>query len=133
MRSRPRNLVGVVLHADAPVTGPTGGFAPVHRGANGDPRGSSENDLAAEFLGDYVYSGATNGYGAGVWNDMPNGADCAAIDAYRQALHDEAPDVQRECPATFGNLGHLRRLLHGSRLPRNGGGGVRAAPPPSWL
>jgi hypothetical protein len=133
----PRNLVGAVLHADAPFAGPTGPFAPLHRGANGDPRGSSQNDLAAEFLGDYVYSAATNDYGAGVWNDMRNGADCPAIDAYRQDLHDEAvatgrqtaeaeeprgealrehgkdegedeeageaPDVQQECPATFGN------------------------------
>jgi len=133
----PRNLIGAVLHADAPFAGPTGPFRPLHRGANGDPRGSSQNDLAAEFLGDYVYSAATNDYGAGVWNDMRNGADCPAVDAYRQDLHDEAvatgrqtaeaeeprgealrergkdegedeeageaPDVQQECPPTFGN------------------------------
>jgi hypothetical protein len=129
----PRNLVGVVKHADTPVAGATGAFATLNRGANGDPRGSSQNNLAAEFLGDYVYSAATNTYGAGVWNDMRNGADCQSIDAYRQALHDEAvasgqqtaeaeeprgepgkdegepedvaapPDVQQQCPAAFGN------------------------------
>jgi hypothetical protein len=92
----PRNLVGVVMHADTGVTGPTGEFGPLHRGADGDPRGSSQNDLAAEFLGDYVYSAATNDYGAGVWNDMRDGADCPAIDAYRQELHDEAVETGRQ-------------------------------------
>jgi hypothetical protein len=131
-----RQLVGVVLHADTPVTGPTGAFAQLHRGVSGDARSSSQNDLAAEFLGDYVYSAATNDYGAGVWNDVRRGADCPAIDEYRQELHEEAvatgrqtaeaeeprgeeergnnsnktqeeegeaPDVQSECPANFGN------------------------------
>jgi hypothetical protein len=131
-----RQLVGVVLHADTPVAGPTGAFTLLHRSASGDARGSSQNDLAAEFLGDYVYSAATNDYGTGVWNDMRNGTDCPAIDEYRQELHEEAvatgrqtaeaeeprgeeargnnsnktqeeegeaPDVQAQCPATFGN------------------------------
>jgi hypothetical protein len=92
----PRSLVGVVLHADAPAAGPTGAFGLLHRGLPGDPRGSSQNDLAAEFLGDYVYSAATNTYGSGVWNDMRNGADCPAIDAYRQDLHDEAVQTGRQ-------------------------------------
>jgi hypothetical protein len=47
-----RQLVGVVLHADTPVTGPTGAFTLLHRGTSGDARSSSQNDLAAEFLGD---------------------------------------------------------------------------------
>jgi Neuraminidase (sialidase) len=126
-----RELVGVVLHADASSSG-VGAFSEVHRGTPGDARGSSQNDLAAEFLGDYVYAAATRTYGAAVWNDMRNGADCPAIDRYRQALHDEAvssgqqtaeaeeprgeddgqadasdsptpPAVQQECPANFGN------------------------------
>jgi hypothetical protein len=123
-----RQLVGVVLHADWPGTA----FSEIHRGEPGDARGSSQNDLAAEFLGDYVYAAATNDYGAAVWNDVRDAADCDAVDRYRQALHDEAvatgeqtaeaeeprgegerdaitedegdaPDVQQECPATFGN------------------------------
>jgi hypothetical protein len=123
-----RQLVGVVLHANWPGTT----FSEIHRGEPGDARGSSQNDLAAEFLGDYVYAAATNDYGAAVWNDVRNAADCDAVDRYRQALHDEAvatgqqtaeaeeprgesepdaitedegdaPDVQQECPATFGN------------------------------
>jgi hypothetical protein len=128
-----RPLIGQVLHADV-AGGAVGVFSPVHRGASGDARGSSQNNLGAEFLGDYVYAAASRTYGAGVWNDVRNAADCPAIDEYRQELHEqsletgvpsaepeeprgaedrerdqgedeeaEAPEVQRECPATFGN------------------------------
>src|SRR3989440_6460415 len=54
----PRSLVGVVTHADAGATGPTGAFGELHRGTPGDPRSSSANALIAEFLGDYVYAAA---------------------------------------------------------------------------
>jgi len=84
-----RPLVGVVLHAD--VSGNSvGAFSQINRGEPGDARGSSQNNLAAEFLGDYVYAAATRTYGAAVWNDVRRAADCPAIDMYRQALHDEA-------------------------------------------
>jgi hypothetical protein len=90
-----RRLTGVVLHAATPASAATPpGFAELHRVANpGDARASSQNDLAAEFLGDYVYSAATNDYSMSVWNDVRNGDDCSAVDAYRQALHDEAEDT----------------------------------------
>src|SRR6478752_10055484 len=79
----PRALVGVVLHATAGATGSTGGFTEIHRSTPGDPRGSTQNNLVGEFLGDYVYAAATRTYGAAVWNDTRNAADCPAIDAWR--------------------------------------------------
>jgi hypothetical protein len=104
----PRSLVGVVKHADTPAgAGPTGAFTEIHRGAPGDPRGSSANALNSEFLGDYVYAAATNNNGVAVWNDARRAADCPAIDAWRQALEDGAspppPAPQQECPPNFGN------------------------------
>lgn len=88
--SSPRNLVGVVKHADVGAGGAVGAFSEIHRSPGGDPRGSSQNNLAAEFLGDYVYAAATRTYGAAVWNDVRDAADCPAIDAYRLALHNQA-------------------------------------------
>jgi hypothetical protein len=93
-----RNLVGVVLHAAASGSGATGGFSEIHRGANGDPRGTSQNGLTAEFLGDYVYAAATNTYGAAVWNDARNAADCPAIDKWRMALRTGDTSVARPAP-----------------------------------
>jgi len=105
----PRELVGVVLHGDASSgSSPTGAFTEIHRGASGDPRGSSANALADEFLGDYVYATATPTYGAAVWNDARNAADCPAIDDWRAALQAgdttvPTPAPQQDCPASFGN------------------------------
>ena len=102
----PRNLVGVVVHAD--VAGATTGvFSELHRGANGDPRGSSQNNLVGEFLGDYVYAVATRSYGAAVWNDARNAEDCTAIDAWRMSLRTGTtvprPAPEQDCLPNFGN------------------------------
>ena len=102
----PNMLVGVVKHADVGGSG-TGAFSELHRGAPGDARGSSANALSAEFLGDYVYAAATRTYGAAVWNDARNAADCPAIDAWRESLITGGtvarPAPQQQCPANFGN------------------------------
>jgi hypothetical protein len=109
-----RPLAGVVLHADVAGDGTVGAFGLLHRTPteDSDARGSSQNGLQAEFLGDYVYAAATRGYGTAVWNDVRNAADCPAIDQFRQDLHDAAvngttaptaPAVEENCPLTFGN------------------------------
>jgi hypothetical protein len=105
----PRALVGVVEHADSstsPST-PTGAFTQLHRSPPGDPRGSSQNNLVGEFLGDYVYAAATRSYGAAVWNDTRRAADCPAIDAWRQSLATggsiSRPAPEQDCPPNFGN------------------------------
>jgi len=101
-----RNLVGVFLHATVGASG-TGAFTELNRGSYGDPRGSSQNNLVGEFLGDYVYAAATRTYGTGVWNDARNAADCPAVDAYRMSLRTPhalpAPAPQQDCPANWGN------------------------------
>jgi BNR/Asp-box repeat len=104
----PRSLVGVFMQAAAAGSGATGAFSEAHRGTTGDPRASSQNNLVAEFLGDYVYAAATRTYGVGVWNDTRAAADCTAIDAWRQDIATGGttvprPAPQQECPATFGN------------------------------
>jgi hypothetical protein len=108
----PRNLVGVVKHADISGVGALGAFSELHRSPPGDPRGSSQNNLWLEFLGDYVYAVATDTYGAAVWNDTRNAADCPAIDTWRAAAQlaiqngtavPAQPAPQQDCPSTFGN------------------------------
>ncbi len=101
-----RMMQGVVRHADSTAAG-LGAWSTLHRGAPGDARGSSTNSLAAEFLGDYNYVVATRTYGAAVWNDVRNAADCPAIDAWRQSLATSSPLPRpapgSDCPANFGN------------------------------
>ena len=111
--SSPRLMLGVVRHANASLAG----WTTLHRGATGDARGSSANSLDEEFLGDYNYVAATNTFGAAVWNDSRNAADCPAIDAYRESLLTTSPLPKpaplTACPATFGNTD----IFGGAYLP----------------
>jgi hypothetical protein len=104
--SSQRGLVGVILHADV-AGGVIGPFGTLARGIVGDPRASSQNDLTAEFLGDYVYTAATRTGAVGVWNDVRNAADCTALDAWRLSLRTGTtvtkPAPQTDCAPTFGN------------------------------
>ncbi len=111
-----RWLVGVVLHAEV-AGGVVGTFTQMHRGAVGDPRSSAQNNLAGEFLGDYVYAAATRAHGVAVWNDARNGGVCSAINTYRQALHDAVvagtalptgPAVLSSCPGDVRGQRYLR-------------------------
>jgi hypothetical protein len=106
----PRTLIGAVTHAAVSPAGVVGAFSEVHRGAPGDPRASSQNNLVIEFLGDYVYAVAGNSYAAAVWNDAREGADCPAIDAWRAGVQTATtaddlpkPEPQQDCPPNFGN------------------------------
>jgi hypothetical protein len=104
----PRGLVGVILHADVTGSGAPGAWSEVHRGVVGDPRGSAQNNIALEFLGDYVYADATDDYGVAVWNDVRQAGVCPAVNTWRtqvQATISLAgrPAIQQACPPTFGN------------------------------
>src|SRR5215211_3706842 len=108
----PRPLVGVVKHIEVAdlLNGGSVTWTELHRGTSGDARASSQNNLEAEFLGDYVYAVATRDYAAAVWNDVRQGTDCPAMDVWRMSLRTEttADDVPTprpniDCAPTFGN------------------------------
>jgi hypothetical protein len=100
----------VVLHAEVGSDGSLSGWSEIHRGVVGDPRGSAQNNIVMEFLGDYVYAAATNDYGVAVWNDTRDAGVCPAVNAWRAAMQADPstypegrPAIQQVCPATFGN------------------------------
>ena len=86
--------------------GAVGAWSTLHRGAVGDARGTTRT-LNREAVYDYNYAAATRTYGAAVWMDVRNAADCPAVDAYRQSLIDGTPITPpaplTDCPAQFGN------------------------------
>ncbi len=100
-----RLMQAVVRQARAAGNEPA--FETLHRGRVGDPRGSSENNLCCEFLGDYNYAAASNRSVSAVWNDVRDAAVCPAVNAYRQsflaATRLPKPSPAKDCPATFGN------------------------------
>jgi hypothetical protein len=106
--ANPRRMQGVIRHADVGAGGVPGPWSDLLRAAIGDARGSSTNSQVAEFLGDYnAIESKANDRATAVWNDVRQASDCAAEDAFRQALTTgsplapPAPNV--DCPSTFGN------------------------------
>ena len=104
--ANPRRMQGVVRHADIGAGRTVGSWSTLHRGAIGDARGTTRT-LNREAVYDYNYAAATRDYGAAVWMDARNAADCPAVDAYRQSLIDGTPIPPpaplTDCPAQFGN------------------------------
>ena len=102
----PRLMQGVVRHADVGAGGALGAFSTLHRGAVGDPRGTTRT-LNREAVYDYNFAAATRDYGAAVWMDARNAAVCPAVNAYRQSLLTSnplpAPSPLTDCPPSFGN------------------------------
>jgi hypothetical protein len=105
--ANPRPMHSLVRHADVSAAGVPGAWGTLFVGGTGDARAASANGLTGEFLGDYNNAAATRNYGAGVYVDVRNAADCPAIDAYRQSLSTSSPisppAPNTTCPQTFGN------------------------------
>jgi hypothetical protein len=99
-------MQGVVRHADVVAGGTLSAWTTLHRGGMGDARGTTRT-LNREAVYDYNFAAATRTYGAAVWMDVRNAADCPAVDAYRQSLivgnPIAAPSPLTDCPAQFGN------------------------------
>jgi len=104
--ANPRRMQGVVRHADVGAAGTVGAWSTLHRAAVGDARGTTRT-LNREAVYDYNYAAATRTYGAAVWMDARDAADCPAVDTYRQSLIDGTPITPpaplTDCPAQFGN------------------------------
>ena len=100
-----RLMQGVVREVGR--NGEHAGVRTLHRGQVGDARGSSENNLCCEFLGDYNYAAADNHAVSAVWNDVRHAAVCPVMNDYRQsflaAKRLPTPAPARDCPRTFGN------------------------------
>jgi len=105
--ANPRRMQGVTRHADVGTGGTLGSFTTLNRAAVGDARGTTRT-LNRELIYDYQYAAAARDYGAVVWMDARDAADCAAVDAYRQSLINgapiPAPSPLTACPPMFGNL-----------------------------
>jgi hypothetical protein len=107
----PRGLIGAILHADV-TSGSIGAFGTLARGAVGDPRASSQNNLQAEFLGDYVYTAATRAGGRGLErrpqrSGLPGTRCVADVTSHGHNRHQARPAGR--LPRHIRQHRHLRR------------------------
>ena len=111
--NNPRNMQGVVRQASISRSGVIAPFKVGFQGVSGDARGSSQNNLVLEFLGDYNFIVADNSAPFAVFNDARNEVDCPTVDTYRADFEaalaggtalPSKPDPGLVCTATFGNL-----------------------------
>jgi len=70
-----------------------------------DPAASAQNDLQAQFWGDYNTLVSSNAKAWFIYTDSRNGAGCPAVDNYQKNLATAAkPAPQNDCPSSqFGN------------------------------
>jgi hypothetical protein len=69
-----------------------------------DPAASAQNNLQAQFWGDYNTLASSNGAAWFIYTDSRHGVGCPAVDAYQASLATVAkPAPPADCPAQFGN------------------------------
>src|SRR5712691_3452504 len=83
-------------------------FTTPYRTDTSSPRGLVGVILHADVTGGTIGAFGALARGAvGVWNDVRNGKDCPALDAWRLSLRTDTsvpkPAPQADCPAAFGN------------------------------
>jgi hypothetical protein len=122
-----------VLHADVSAKGVPENWTVLHRGEAGDPRASTQNNLQAEFLGDYVYASATPDYAVAVWNDgsarsRRTRTRCVRSDVYRprasRAARGHEQRRRHVCGRAVGRP-HLVDLAPGAHLDIRAAGQLR--------
>ena len=117
----PRLMEDVVRRATVGAGGRPGAFADISRVGGGDARGSAQNNLVAEFLGDYNTIAATNAGAVATYNDTRAAGDCPAVDDYRARF---------VAAVTGGTATPAEEDVDNRREPSAGRPGGAAAPAP---
>ncbi len=69
-----------------------------------DPAAGAQNNLQAQFWGDYNTLASSTGAAWFIYTDSRRGVGCPAVDAYQASLATVAkPAPPTDCPPQFGN------------------------------